>query len=77
VICAKKIAPADNPPERFKKFALLKLANFGAEKFAVALEADFSAAEQVSYRRDRFLVVGRARTDGKDQIAEREFGSWL
>jgi hypothetical protein len=73
----KKIAPADNPPERFKKFALLKLANFGAEKFAVALEANFSATEEVSYRGDRFLGVARARTNGEDQIAERKFGSWL
>jgi hypothetical protein len=73
----KKIAPADNPPERFEKFALLKLANLGAEKFAVALETNFSAAEKVSHRRDRLLGVAGARTDRKDQIAEREFGSGL
>jgi hypothetical protein len=73
----KKIAPADNPPERFEKFALLKLANFSAEKLAVALEANFSAAEKVSHRRDRLLGVGGARTNGEDQIAERKFGSGL
>src|SRR5579864_4150397 len=36
VLSAKKIAPADNPPERFEKFAWLKLANLGAEKLSVA-----------------------------------------
>jgi hypothetical protein len=63
---AKKIAPADNPPERFEKFALLKLANFGAEEFAVALEANFSAAEKISHCRDSLLGVGGARTNGED-----------
>jgi hypothetical protein len=74
---AKKIAPADNPPERFGKFASLKLANLGAEKFAVALETNFSAAEKISHRRDCLLGVAGARTNGENQIAERKFGSGL
>jgi hypothetical protein len=73
----KKIAPAENPPERFEKFVSLKLANLGAEEFAVALEANFSAAEKISHRRDRLLGVASARTNGEDQIAERKFGTGL
>jgi len=73
----KKSLRQNNPPERFEKFASIKLANFGAEEPAVALEANFSAAEKISHRRDRLLRIGGARTNGENQIAERKFGSGL
>jgi hypothetical protein len=47
-----------------------RLANLGAEKFAVALETYLSAPEKVSHSRDRFLRVAGAGTDGEDQIAK-------
>ena len=54
-----------------------RLANLGAEEFAVALEAQPAAAEQVGHSRDRLLGVGGARTDSENQIAKRKFGSGL
>jgi len=61
----------------FEKFWFVSLANFGAEEFAVALEAHPAAAEQVGHSRDRLLGVGGARTDSENQIAKRKFGSGL
>jgi hypothetical protein len=71
VFCdAKKIAPADDPPERLKKFDFVSLADFGAEEFAVALETHLSAAEEISHCRDRLFGIAGAGTDGEDEIAE-------
>ena len=46
------------------------LANLGAEKFTVALETDFSAAQQVGHRRNGFLGVLGAGTDSDNKIAK-------
>jgi hypothetical protein len=71
VFCgAKKIAPADKPAERFREIRFVSLANLGAEKFAVALEFHFSAAEQIGHSRNCLLGIAGAGTDGEDEIAE-------
>ena len=70
----KKIAPANKPPERPRKSIVdLCLADLGPEKPAVALNAHFTAAQEIGHGRDCFFCVLCARTDGKNQIAERKF----
>jgi hypothetical protein len=74
VFCgAKKIAPADKLPERFREIRVVSLADLGAEKFAVALELHFPAAEQIGHSCDRFLGIAGARTDRENEITERKF----
>ncbi|OLD70746.1 MAG: hypothetical protein AUG90_00700 [Verrucomicrobia bacterium 13_1_20CM_4_55_9] len=75
-VAQKKIAPADKPPERLSKVGI-SLANLGAQEFAVALDAHFSAAQQVSHGRDRFFCVLRAGTDCQDEIAKGKFRTLL
>jgi len=55
----------------------ISLANLGAQEFAVALDAYFSAAQQVSHGRDRFFCVLRAGTDCQDEIAKGKFRTLL
>jgi len=76
-VVEKKIAPADKPPERLSKVELASLANLGAQELAVALDAHFSAAQEVSNGRDRFFRVLRAGTDCEDEVAKRKFRAWL
>ena len=70
----KKIAPTDNPSERFEIRFLVPvasdLANLGAKEFAVALQAHFSAAEKISYGCDCLFGIAGARTNGKDQVTK-------
>ena len=72
----KKIAPADKPPERLSKVGI-SLANLGAQEFAVALDAHFSAAQQISHGRDCFFSIPGAGTDCEDEIAKRKFRTRL
>jgi hypothetical protein len=46
------------------------LANFGAQEFAVALETDFAAAQEIGHCRDSFLGIFSAGADGENEIAE-------
>jgi hypothetical protein len=50
-----------------------RLANPGADKPAVVLDAHPATGEKVSHRRDGFLRVFRARTHRQDKVAEGEF----
>jgi hypothetical protein len=53
------------------------LANPSAQKLAVALDAHFSAGQQVSHSRDRFFRVPRAGANGEDKIAKGKFRTRL
>jgi hypothetical protein len=73
-ITQKKIAPAGKPSERLEsQLLILRLADFGAEKPAVALHPHFAAAQQIGHGCDCFFCVRGARTDGENQITERKF----
>jgi hypothetical protein len=73
-ITQKKIAPAGKPPERLEsQLLILRLADFGAEKLAVALHPHFAAAQQIGHGCDCFFCVLGARTDGENHITERKF----
>jgi hypothetical protein len=72
-VAQKKIAPADKLPERFREIRVVSLADLGAEKFAVALDAHFSAGQQVSDGCNRFFRVRGAGTHGQDEIAQGKF----
>jgi hypothetical protein len=52
---------------------ILRLADLGAEKPAVALHPHFAAAQQIGHGCDCFFCVLGARTDGENQITERKF----
>jgi hypothetical protein len=65
----RKSLRQDQPPERLEKVSV-SLANFSAEEFAVALDAHFPAAEQISHRGHCLFGVFGARTDREDQIAK-------
>jgi hypothetical protein len=54
-------------------FKPVGLANLGAEKLAVALEAHFSASQKISHCRDRFFRVFGAGTNRENQVAKRKF----
>jgi hypothetical protein len=75
-VSKKKIAPADNPPERLRKSIVdLTLANAGPHEPTVVFYAHLAAVEEISYGRHGLFCVLRARANGKDQVAEREFGT--
>jgi hypothetical protein len=70
----KKIAPADEPPERLRKSIVdLTLANPGANELPVVLHADAAAAKKIGDGCNRFLGVLGARADGENQVAEGKF----
>jgi hypothetical protein len=51
----------------------LTLANAGAHEPTVVFHAHLAAVQKVGYGRHSLFSVLRAGTNGKDQIAEREF----
>jgi hypothetical protein len=76
-VAEKKIAPADKPPERLSKVELASLANLGAQELAVALDAHFSAGQEVGHGCDCFFCVLGAGTHCEDEVAKRKFRAWL
>src|ERR1700694_4368640 len=53
------------------RLSIFALANAGADKTAVLLNAHFPAAKQISHRCDGLFWILRARTDGENQVAQR------
>src|SRR3977135_3518805 len=52
------------------RLSIFALANAGADKTAVLLNAHFSAAKQISHRCDGLFWILRARTNGENQVAK-------